>query len=410
MTGFTTRAVHGAAGGKDIHGALRTPVYDTAAFAHESSLDIQLAFEGKKAAHSYSRISNPTVSDFEQRLRLLAGARGVLALASGMAAISNLALVIAGAGRNIVTSRYLFGNTLSLFQHTLGSWGLETRFVDMTRPGEVAAAIDSNTCALFLEAITNPQLEVADFTALGAIAAEHQVPLVVDTTMVTPYLFPAAKFGVAVEVLSSTKYISGGATSIGGAIIDTGVFDWRLLPGLRAWAEQVGPMALLAALRRETFRNLGACLAPHNAYLQTLGLETLSLRIDRSCENALDLARFLGRQPQVVKVNYPGLTESPFHQLARRQFGGRFGGVLTFALADRQSCFTLMDTLSLIRRATNINDNKTLILHPASTLFCEFSAAEKEEMEVTDNMVRLSVGIEDVEDLKVDLLKGLARL
>jgi O-acetylhomoserine (thiol)-lyase len=410
VKGFATRAIHGASSLRDPKGSLRTPIYDSVAFEHESAESLRLTFEGKKLAHAYSRISNPTVTDFEQRLQLISGGIGVLAVSSGMAAISNTILALAGSGSNIVTSKHLFGNTLSLLDKTLRPWGLEVRYVDTDDHEQVAGAIDGNTSAVFIESITNPQLDVPACRQISAITAAHQVPLILDNTLLTPYLFNCGEHGVNIEILSSTKYISGGATSVGGVIIDHGNFDWHNSSRLRERADQQGQMALLAALRQEVYRNVGACLSPHNAYLQTLGLETMSLRIEKSCANTMALATYLEGHPQVESVNYPGLASSPYHELAGRQFGGRFGGVLTIDLASRERCFAFMDALQLIRRATNINDNKTLILHPASTIFTEYSAEEQLAMGVRPSMLRLSVGIEDYEDLIDDLEEGFKAL
>src|SRR3989339_1438674 len=335
MKGFTTKAIHGQRSKPDAHGALRMPLYDTASFEHPSSREIELAFGGKRPSHVYTRISNPTIEDFEQKMRLLSGGMAVLALSSGMAAISNVVMTLCEAGTNLVTSRHLFGNTVSLFEHSLKPWGLEVRYADMTNPAEVASLIDENTRLVFLEIITNPQMEVADIKALSAITHQKGVPLVLDGTMTTPYAFPSKQFGVDVEILSSTKYISGGATSVGGLIIDNGNFDWKNSPKLAEKSKKIGPMALIATLRMEVFRNLGACLSPHNAFLQALGLETLDLRINASFANCLALAQHLSQHPKVNKVNYPGLSDNPYHAVALQQFGGKgFGGLLTFELAD----------------------------------------------------------------------------
>jgi O-acetylhomoserine (thiol)-lyase len=410
VKGFSTRAIHGPVSLRDPKGSLRTPVYDSVAFEHESADSLRLTFEGKKAAHAYSRISNPTVTDFEQRVQLISGSLAVLAVSSGMAAISNIILTIAGAGANIVASKKMFGNTLSLLERTLKPWGLEVKYVSTDHPHEIAGAIDENTSAVFIESITNPQLDVPDCSQISEITAAHQVPLILDNTLMTPYLFNSADHGVNIEILSSTKYISGGATSVGGVIIDNGNFDWRNSPRLKERAEKQGQIALIAALRQEVYRNVGACLAPHNAYLQTLGLETMSLRIEKSCANTLALAKYLEKHPLTKGVNYPGLASSPYHELAMNQFGDRYGGVLTFDLETEQQCFAFADALKLIRRATNINDNKTLILHPSSTIFTEYPDEEKLEMGVRPTMLRLSVGIEDHEDLIEDLEEGFKSL
>lgn len=410
MKNFATKAIHGGLTNKEAHGALRMPVYDSVAFEHESTRAIQLSFEGKKPSHVYSRISNPTVQDFEQKIRLLSGGIGVLAVASGMAAISNTILALAEAGTNIITTRHLFGNTYSLLAKTFVSWGLQVKFVSLSDPMKIEEAIDKNTRAIYFESMTNPQLEVVNCQQLSEITRKHGIPLVADNTLLTPYLFDTRKAGIDIELLSTTKYITGGATSLGGIIIDNGTYDWRHSPKLKESVVKMGPMTFLATLRQEIFRNVGACMAPHNAYLQSLGLETMALRIDKSCENAQTIAEYLADHPAVKSVHYPGLATSPFHHIAGRQFHNKYGGILTFDLKDETSCFTLADSLKIIRRATNVNDNKTLILHPFSTIFAEFTPAEKLKMNIRPTTLRLSVGIEDHEDLIDDLNRGFEAL
>lgn len=407
MNGFTSRAIHSTSRKKDVHGALRFPLYDSAAFEAESSRDLELAFEGKKAAHTYSRITNPTIEELEQKVRALTNATGVIAVSSGMAAITTTIMALAESGTNVVTSPFLFGNTISLLETTLKRWGLQVRYADLTDPLSIENVIDEKTRVVFLEVITNPQLEIADIKRVVAVANKFNIPVVLDGTLTTPYLFNSKAAGVAVEILSSTKYISGGATSIGGLVIDNGEFDWKKSPLLLNDSMKVGPGALIYRLRREIYRNLGSCLSPHNAWLQILGLETLALRIDRSSNNALAIARFLESEKKVKSVNYPGLLSSEFHKVAVKQFNGKFGGILTFELNSKDECFRFMDKLSVIRRATNLNDNKTLIIHPASTIFSDYSIKERDKMRVNEQLIRLSVGIEDVEDLLEDIKQGL---
>jgi O-acetylhomoserine (thiol)-lyase len=407
MSGFATESLHGGVRKKDPHGTLRTPVYDSVAFEYEKADDMRLAFEGKKLAHSYSRISNPTVEDFEERIKGISGGIGVLAVSSGMAAISNMVLALAESGSRIVASRFLFGNTLSLFEHTLKPWGLSVDYVDTTDPKQVEAAITDQTRAVFVEIITNPQLQVPDIEALSKITRANGVPLVVDGTTTSFGLFSSKSFGADIEVISSTKSISGGATSVGGLIVDNGLFDWSKNPKTRSWAEKAGPKAFLVYLRREVFRNIGACLSPHNAYLQILGLETLELRLKKSSENALALAHQIEHHPKVKAVNYPGLKNSPWNAAAQKQFANGYGALLCFELGGRDECFHFLDKLKTIRRATNINDNKTLAIHPASTIFSEYSSSERELMGVPDSLVRLSIGIENLEDLWIDIAQAL---
>jgi O-acetylhomoserine (thiol)-lyase len=407
MSGFTTRAVHAPFLRKDAHGALHMPVYESVSFEFETAEETEDAFRGRRPRHLYTRITNPTVEHLEQKIRHVTGAPAVLAVSSGMAAIANTILSLARQGDNIVTTKFVFGNTYSLFERTLQPWGLETRYADLAHPETIEPLIDARTRALFFETITNPQLEVADIPVLGAIARKHKIPLIADTTVTPLYFFNSKDCGVDVEVFSGTKYLSGGATTVGGIIIDQGTYDWSHNPKLRQEAHQFGPFALMMKLRREVYRNLGACLAPHNAYLQSLGLETLALRADRSCRNAQVLAEFLSRRAKVTKVNYPGLAISPYHEVAVRLFGVRCGALVTFELASRAACFTFLNRLRLLRRSTNINDNKTLALHPASTIFCEYPADLKLAMGVPETLIRLSVGIEDVEDISADISQAL---
>ncbi len=368
------------------------------------------AFEGKKPTHVYTRITNPTIEHFEQKIRTITGATSVLALSSGMAAISNLILALCKSGDHIVSSNFLFGNTKSLFDHTLANFGLTFTYVDLEDLEAVAKAIQPNTRMIFGETISNPQLRVIDIHNLSLIANEKCVPLVVDSTVTPPYIFDGKKLGAHVEVVSATKYISGGATSVGGLILDHGTFSWKKNPHLEELSKKVGPYALIAKLRREIFRNFGACISPHNAYLQSLGLETLALRADRSCKNTLEVAKYLSELPQVKKVNYPGLDSSIYKELVTTLYPNLPGSILTFDLESKETCMKFMNNLKLIRRSTNLNENKTLVIHPSSTIFVEFSEEQKLNMEVTPTLIRMTVGIEDVQDLIDDINQALEAL
>ncbi|MDD5108621.1 MAG: sulfur carrier protein ThiS [Candidatus Omnitrophica bacterium] len=404
---FITRILHTKFLKEDPHGSLHMPVYDDVTFEFKTAEDLELAFSGRKQAHMYSRISNPTVEHFEQKVKMMSDALGVMALSSGMAAISNTILTIAKAGDNIITSKHLFGNTYSLFEKTLKDWGLKTRYTDLTKPKDVASLIDNKTKAIFLETITNPQLEVADILSLSKIAKKTNILLIADTTMTPPYIFSARDFRVDIEVISSTKWISGGATSVGGLIIDYGIYDWKKNDKLKNDAVKFGPFAFISRLRREVYRNIGACMSAHNAYLQSLGLETLPLRLDVACANTQKIAEFLKQAKQVKSVNYPGLKGSLFYKIARKQFGEKPGAVLTFNLGSKSECFRFLNNLKLIRRATNLQDSRSLILHPASTIFCEYDDKLKKEMGVGDTLIRLAVGIEDCRDLISDIKQAL---
>lgn len=403
---FDTKALHGKGDETDSHHGLRYPVYAGVAFEYENAEDMEAAFNHRRPTHSYSRITNPTVEKFEQSLILLENGLAGIALSSGMAAIANTLLALLKAGENLIASEYLFGNTFSLLNETIRKFGIHTTFLDVNDPQRLACAVDQNTRLIFCETITNPQMKVTDFSAVSEVARKYGLAVVVDSTVTTPYLFDAKKHGVNIVVHSTTKYISGGATSMGGAIIDLGNYDWRKNPALEKY-HSLGALAFMARLRKEVYRNFGSCMSPQSAFLQTLGLETLSLRIDKSCSNTLNIARFLENRPEVKKVNYPGLELSDYFELAKKQFNGAYGGVLSFELENKDAAFSFINALQLIKRATNINDNKSLVIHPASTIFADFSSEERAMMGVPDNLVRLSIGIENSEDLIHDIHQAL---
>lgn len=385
-----TKAIHTEFPARDPFGSLSMPVYHTLAYEFDNADDMADAFTGRVLVPDYSRVMNPTVMFYEDKVKDLTGAKDVIAFNSGMAAISNAFLALAGAGKNIVTSRHLFGNTFSLLTVTLKRFGVETRLCDLTNLEEVEKAVDADTCCIFLEIITNPQMEVADLKALSGIAHKHSAPLVADTTMIPFTEFSARELGVDIEIVSSTKYLSGGATSLGGLIIDYGTAE-----------------GFNKRIRFELLFNLGAYMTPHAAYMQTIGLETLDARYQRQADNALDLARRLRTLPAIKRVNYTGLEDNPFHEISRRQFGEKAGAMITIDLADKEACKSFINRLMLIRRATNLFDNKTLAIHPASTIFGNFTDEERKEMDVLDTTIRLSVGLEDVDDLFADIKQAL---
>jgi O-acetylhomoserine (thiol)-lyase len=405
---FNTRAVHGRSGKQDIHGAIKEPIYSGAAFAFESAEDLEAAFAGRKPAHVYSRITNPTVEAFEQKMTALEDALASIAVASGMAAIANVFLSLLLPGENIVSAASLFGGTYSLFFRTLAPLGIETRLVDITNLESLRQAIDDKTKVIFFETIANPKMDVPDMEAIVSLAREFGILVVVDSTVTTPYLFRAKEFGVNVVVHSSTKFISGGGTSIGGVIVDLGNYDWTRFSALARY-HKFGEWAFISRLRKEVYRDLGACLSPYHAYLQSVGLESLSLRVDRCCANTLSLAEFIRSQKQVRQVRYPGLPDSPFYALAKKQYQDRFGAILVFELESKAQCYAFLNRLKIIRRATNLGDNVTLAVHPASTIFVEYTDAEKSALGVNDQLIRLSVGLEDAEDLIADIAQALER-
>ena len=406
--GPTTRLLHTPYPLEDPYGSLNFPTYESVAFEAETVEELEAAFTGETRRHIYSRITNPTVEYFEAKVQQLTGAFAVTAMSSGMAAISNLVITLAKSGDNIVTSKHLFGNTVSLFEKTLKPFGFKAKYTDLTDPRKVVATVDPGTIAIFFETMTNPQLEVAEIRALSEIAKKNDILLIGDTTLTPPSMFRAGDHGIHIEVLSSTKYFSGGATSVGGLLIDYGNYDWSRFGKTKEAYEKYGEMAFSAMLRKQVYRNMGPCLSPGSAYLQSLGLDTLALRTERSMSNALELARWLETHPKIKHVHYPGLKSSPFYNLAVDQFGEKPGSLLTFDLDSKAACYSFMNRLKVIRRATNLQDNKTLIIHPYSTIFAEYTDEQKMDMGLRDTQIRLSVGIEEAEDLIGDLEQALA--
>ena len=372
----------------DVYGALAVPVYNNVAFEFEDAAEMADAFCNRIKAPDYARVENPTVTNFEQRVKALTGADHVTAFNSGMAAISNTLLAVSEQGKNIVSSHHLFGNTLALISTTLKRFGVEPRLRDLTNLEAVAEAIDEKTCAVFLEVVTNPQLEVANLKAIAEIAHRKSIPVIADSTVI-PFTETNLKaLGVDVEVVSSTKYLSGGGTSLGGLVIDYGTFP-----------------EINKRVKYELLFNLGAYMTPQAAYMQTLGLETLDVRYQRQAGNALWLAQELSK---VVKVNYVGLDSNPYHALAQQQFGPTAGAMFTIDLESKEACFRFLNRLKLVHRATNLFDSRTLAIHPASTIFGNFPETQLKEMDVRQTTIRLSIGLEDKEDIFADIKQALA--
>lgn len=374
----------------DVYGSLAVPIYNNVAFEFQDAQEMADAFCNRIKAPDYARVENPTVTQFEQRVKTLTGAQHVTAFNSGMAAISNALLSVTEHQKNIVSSHHLFGNTLALISSTLPRFGVEPRLRDLTNIEEVEKAIDNNTCCVFLEVLTNPQLEVANLQAITEIAHRKGVPVIADSTLI-PFTETNLKaLGVDVEVVASTKYISGGGTSLGGLIIDYGTFP-----------------EINQRVKYELLFNLGAYMSPQAAYMQTLGLETLDVRYHRQAASALQLAKDLKEIVAIKRVNYVGLSDNPYHALAQQQFGKTAGAMLTIDLESKERCFHFLNRLKLIHRATNLFDNRSLAIHPASTIFGNFTQQQLEQMDVRDTTIRLSIGLEAPEDLILDIQQAL---
>jgi O-acetylhomoserine (thiol)-lyase len=407
-----TKLIHGGFAPDESTGATSLPIVQSSAFAYSSAEGIEAVFAGRDAGYVYSRIANPTVAGFEARLTALEGGLGAIAVSSGMAAISSLSLALAGSGDEIVAGSSLFGGTYSLFRNTLCRYGITVRFVDPMDPAACRAAIRDTTKLVFVETIGNPKLDVPDLAALAAVTRERGVPLVVDSTVTTPLLVQPKRLGADLIIHSTSKFINGHGNAIGGVIVDAGTFDWASgrFPQLAQMRARVGQFALLATLRNRICRDLGCCLAPFNAFLLTMGVESLGVRMERHCANAARVAALLARHPRVNQACYPGLDAHPQHAVAQRQFGNRYGAVVTLTLGSRERCFTFINRLRLAKNLANLGDARTLVIHPASTICRDLGAAERLDMGVTDDLVRLSIGIEDPADILGDIEQALAAL
>ncbi len=406
--GFTTVALNVPFRKKDPHGSLQMPVYESVAYEFESAEQIEANFKGEYIAHVYSRSSSPTVEYFEVKLRDLTESHAVLAVSSGMAAIADTILAVAKAGDNIISGHQLFGHTYALFSQTFADLGIEVRFVNVNNPSEIEQYTDNKTRALYFETVTNPQLEIAEIDTLAEIAHRKGLILIADSTLTPPNVFKAGEFGVNIEVVSSTKHLSGGATSFGGAIIDHGNFNWEKNPNFSTYTGKYGNNAFIAKLRKNIYRNTGGSMTPQTARHMIQGLDILELRVEKCYQNCMLLGEYLKSHPLIKSVRYPGLVTDPAFLPAKKYFNGIPGTVMAFDLESKQACYNFMNRLKIIRRATNLNDNKSLIIHPWSTIYAEFNESERELSGIRDTMLRFSAGIENTDDLIYDISRALS--
>jgi O-acetylhomoserine (thiol)-lyase len=416
-----TIAVHGGYTPDPTTKAVAVPIYQTTSYAFDSAQHGADLFDLKVQGNIYTRIMNPTSDVLEKRVAELEGGIGALALASGSAAVTYAIMTIAGQGDNIVSSGALYGGTYNLFAHTLPQFGIEVRFADYSDPAQFERLIDSRTKAVFCESIGNPLGNVTDLAALAEIAHRHGVPLIVDNTVPSPYLCRPFDHGADIVVHSLTKYLGGHGNSIGGVLVDSGKFPWAehkaRFPQLNqpdasyhgvVYTEALGPAAFIGRARVVPLRNMGAAISPFNSFLILQGIETLAVRMDRICDNTLAVAKFLQSHPAVGWVKYAGLPDHPQHALAQRYMGGRASGILTFGVkGGRAAGEKFLDALKLVIRLVNIGDARSLATHPASTTHRQLSPAELAKAGVSEDMVRLSIGIEHIEDLKEDLDQAL---
>lgn len=390
-------------------GATAVPIVQSSSFAYNSAEALEDVFRGRAMGSVYTRIGNPTTDALERRLALLEGGGAAIATASGMAAITTAVLTILRSGDEILSSSSLFGGTFSLFRDTLSNYGITSTFVDPLDLDGFRNAINERTRLLFVETIGNPKLDVPDVPALAKIAHEAGLPIMVDSTVSTPYLANGGALEADILAYSTSKYINGTGTTIGGVIIDRGVFNWNSpkFPHFEQFYKKYRAFAFTARARKLVHKDVGACAAPFNSYLLTEGVQTLALRMERHCSTALILARFLKDHPKVAWVNYPGLEDSPQYTVATKLYGGRYGGLLTFGTGDKTSAFKVINRLKLAKILANIGDAKTLVIHPASTICAEYNLEEKTLMGVTEDLIRVSVGIEDSRDIVDDFKQAL---
>ncbi|RQU91192.1 aminotransferase class I/II-fold pyridoxal phosphate-dependent enzyme [Burkholderia cenocepacia] len=419
-----TIAVHGGYRPDPTTRAVAVPIYQTVAYAFDDTQHGADLFDLKVQGNIYTRIMNPTTDVLEQRIAALEGGIGALALASGQSAVTYAIQTIAEAGDNIVSASSLYGGTYNLFAHTLPQYGITTRFADPRDPASFEPLIDARTKAIFAESVGNPLGNVTDIAALAEVAHRHGIPLIVDNTVPSPYLLRPFEHGADIVVHSLTKYLGGHGTSLGGAIVDSGKFPWaehadrfkRLNePDVSyhgvVYTEAFGPAAYIGRARVVPLRNMGAAISPFNAFQILQGIETLALRVERISDNALKIAQHLARHEHVEWVNYAGLPDHPDHPLVARYLSGRAPGILTFGVkGGRDGGAKFQDALKLFTRLVNIGDTKSLATHPASTTHRQLSPAELTKAGVKEETVRLSIGIEHIDDLLADLDQALAQL
>lgn len=417
---FATKALHAGHDVQSNAGTRAVPIYQSTAYVFNDSDHAANLFALAETGNIYTRINNPTNDILEQRLAALEGGIAAVVTASGTSAIATSLLTLLKAGDHIVASNSLYGGTYNLLSVTLPRHGITTTFVDPSDPENFNKAAQENTRAFFIESLGNPKLDVLDIEAISKEAKAYKVPLIVDNTVATPYLLNPIAHGANIVIHSLTKYINGNGTALGGVIIDAGTFDWsngkfpeftEPSPGYHGlvYSEALEAAAFIAKVRIEGLRDYGGALSPFNAFQIIQGLETLELRIKKHSENALELAKWLQSQPEVTWVNYPGLESSPYKSLAERYLPEGQSGIVTFGVeGGYESAKTIADTTKLFSLLANIGDTKSLIIHPASTTHQQLSDADQESTGVTKDLIRLSVGLENIEDLKADLKEAFA--
>lgn len=404
---FNTKLIHGNLN-IDKTGATNVPLYLSNAYAHSSAEELENIFNGRNIGYAYTRISNPTVTAFERRMASVEGGIVATSAASGMSAIYISIMNVIQPGDEIIASSGLYGGTYTLIRN-LKSIGIKVKFLENMDTVSLNNSITENTKLVFTETIGNPKLDIFDIEPVSKICKDNNIVLIVDSTMTTPYLIKPLDYGADVVIHSTSKYINGTSNSIGGIIIDGGsnkYFDSKY-SNFAPYVKRYGKMAFTAKLKETIGRDIGAALSPFNSFLNLTGLETLSLRMKEHCKNAMAVAKYLDENEKIVEVNYPGLESSKYNNLVKKYYKNGAGGILTFRLGSKKRAFKFLDNLKLILDLTNIGDTKSIIIHPSSTICSNNTEEEKIQMGVYDDLLRLSVGIEDVQDIIEDIEQAL---
>jgi O-acetylhomoserine (thiol)-lyase len=421
IRGLGSLALHAGQRPDPATGSRAVPIHQTTSYCFRSTQHAADLFALRELGWIYTRLMNPTTDVLEQRLAAMEGGIGGLALSSGQQAITVALLNLARAGEHIVSAAALYGGTITLFAQTFRRFGIDVSFVDATNPAQIEAAVRPNTRAVYIETLANPKNDVLDYQRIAEVAHAHGLPVVCDNTVMTPVLFRPFDHGIDIAVYSTTKFIGGHGTSIGGAIVDSGRFDWSREPDKwpqftqpdpsyhgTVFLDAVGPLCYIITCRTHLLRDLGGAMSPFNAFLFLQGLETLHLRMPRHCENALAVARFLEAHPLVTWVNYPGLPSHPHYELAKRYLSKGAGAILGFGIkGGRKAGEKFIESVKMASHLANIGDAKTLVIHPASTTHSQQTPEELERAGITEDYVRLSVGLEDLEDIQADLDQAL---
>lgn len=408
--GLTTQLLHADRLAGVEHGATHKPLHTAAAFGYNTAAELAAVFQGERSGHVYARQGNPTTQALEQKITLLEGGVGSVSFATGMGAIGSMLFALLKQGDHIVASRFLFGNTASLLQ-TIENLGCAVTLVDATDASLVAQAITPKTRIVFAETIANPRTQVADLEGIGQVCAERGILYVVDNTMTTPHLFRPSQVKAGLSMNSLSKSICGHGNALGGAITDTGLFDWGSFPNIQASYKKGSPKTWgLLQIRKKGLRDIGATLGADAAHRIAMGAETLALRMDRACDNALRLTTWLEQHPKVSRVHYPGLESHAQHETAKRLFARGFGALMSFELNDGHDTFAMLDALGVVIKSSHLGDNRTLAIPVAQTIFWEMGLEKRQLMGIAESLVRISVGIEDYADLQADFEQALDKV